>query len=60
MRIIRRRKFKIMGIGKIGDNKMSTTEYCRLVDENVCPDCGAELIPQEGCRICYNCGFTNC
>jgi len=44
----------------IGDNRMSTTEYCKLVDENICPDCGAELIPQGGCKTCRNCGFDEC
>ena len=25
-----------------------------------CPDCGGNLIHQEGCNICPNCGFTKC
>ena len=25
-----------------------------------CPDCGGNLIYQEGCNICPNCGFTKC
>ncbi|MGE4554291.1 MAG: ribonucleotide-diphosphate reductase subunit alpha, partial [Desulfovibrionaceae bacterium] len=26
----------------------------------VCPDCGQELVFEEGCHICKNCGFTRC
>ena len=25
-----------------------------------CPDCGAMLIPQEGCMICRCCGYERC
>ena len=25
-----------------------------------CPECGGPLIYQEGCNICFNCGFTKC
>jgi ribonucleoside-diphosphate reductase, adenosylcobalamin-dependent len=26
----------------------------------VCPDCGTELVFEEGCHICKQCGFTKC
>ncbi|KAB1441612.1 vitamin B12-dependent ribonucleotide reductase [Pseudodesulfovibrio senegalensis] len=25
-----------------------------------CPDCGSELVFEEGCHICKSCGFTKC
>jgi len=25
-----------------------------------CPDCGAELVFEEGCHVCKNCGYTKC
>lgn len=25
-----------------------------------CPDCGANLVMEEGCAKCYQCGFTKC
>jgi len=28
--------------------------------KNACPDCGEELIFQEGCFICQACGYTKC
>ena len=29
-------------------------------DIGQCPDCGGNLIHQEGCNICLSCGFTKC
>ncbi|MEZ6855023.1 vitamin B12-dependent ribonucleotide reductase [Halodesulfovibrio aestuarii] len=28
--------------------------------KQLCPDCGNELIFEEGCNKCYGCGFTKC
>lgn len=25
-----------------------------------CPDCGTDLVFEEGCHVCKNCGFTKC
>ena len=25
-----------------------------------CPDCGGELVMEEGCTKCYSCGFSKC
>ncbi len=30
------------------------------LDGSVCPECGGELIFQEGCHICQGCSFTKC
>lgn len=30
------------------------------LDRNLCPECGGELIFEEGCNICKACGFTKC
>ncbi len=30
------------------------------LDKQRCPDCGEELVFQEGCYICPGCGFTKC
>jgi ribonucleoside-diphosphate reductase alpha chain len=28
---------------------------------DICPQCGeATLLEQEGCRTCYNCGYSEC
>ena len=26
----------------------------------LCPECGGLLVYQEGCHICYGCGYTKC
>ncbi|SIO41649.1 vitamin B12-dependent ribonucleotide reductase [Halodesulfovibrio marinisediminis] len=28
--------------------------------KQLCPDCGGELIFEEGCNKCYSCGYTKC
>ena len=30
------------------------------LDKPRCPDCDSELVFQEGCHICANCGYTRC
>jgi len=35
-----------------GDNASLTSPRC--------PDCGADLVFEEGCHICKSCGFTKC
>ncbi len=34
--------------------------FSRNACENICPDCGAALCPEEGCMKCYLCGFSKC
>jgi hypothetical protein len=31
----------------------------RLIDNNICPDCTAKLVPASGCKIC-RCGWSQC
>ena len=31
-----------------------------LPNEEVCPECGDELIPKEGCYSCPGCGYSDC
>lgn len=33
---------------------------CDLTNTTPCPDCGAKLILEEGCKKCYQCGFSAC
>ena len=39
--------------------KMDTSEINKLIDENICPRCGAELRNGGNCHYC-TCGFSKC
>ncbi len=41
-------------------NGASVAEHAAPLDGSVCPECGGELIFQEGCHICQACSFTKC
>jgi hypothetical protein len=32
----------------------------QIVTANVCPDCGGQLVMQEGCEHCNRCGYSKC
>ena len=38
----------------------SISHHVSLFDRQVCPECGTELIFQEGCHHCPNCAYTKC
>ena len=44
---------------KESDGNSKTPEAIRS-GVGQCPECGGNLIYQEGCNICPNCGFTKC
>lgn len=29
-------------------------------DIEVCPLCGDRLVPQDGCHMCFSCGWSAC
>lgn len=35
-------------------------EYEAALAEGVCPECGEELIHEDGCVQCPRCGFSLC
>ncbi|MBE3579031.1 hypothetical protein VTU32_08240 [Thermoanaerobacter sp. CM-CNRG TB177] len=35
-------------------------KLAQAVQELYCPDCGAKLIPAEGCLYCPFCGWSKC
>ena len=37
-----------------------TTHTVSAFDRQLCPDCGGELVFQEGCHRCPNCAYTKC
>lgn len=28
--------------------------------DGLCPECSSPLVMQEGCRLCWNCGWSRC
>ena len=30
------------------------------MNKDTCPDCGCQLVFQEGCKICLACGYSAC
>ncbi len=41
-------------------NGATVSENVTPLDGSSCPECGGELIFQEGCHICQACSFTKC
>lgn len=61
--------WKILGL--IGEPTVGTLlfsikkvllSYCpdMVLDDELCPSCNGELVMQEGCVICPNCGYSKC
>ncbi|TCO68217.1 hypothetical protein [Caldanaerobacter subterraneus] len=40
--------------------KKETHRPVQTIQEFYCPDCGAKLIPAEGCLLCPFCGWSKC
>lgn len=34
--------------------------YEKLIEQNICPDCGGALTRKEGCISCLSCGWSKC
>jgi len=32
----------------------------RESDDDICPNCGAKMVREEGCKICRSCGYSAC
>jgi uncharacterized UBP type Zn finger protein len=35
-------------------------DFNTLINNNICPYCGAKLINEGGCKICHNCFWSAC
>jgi ribonucleoside-diphosphate reductase alpha chain len=45
---------------KVGANAVGNSKFAPLAGD-LCPECGeASVINEEGCRKCYNCGYSEC
>ncbi|MEF8824720.1 MAG: vitamin B12-dependent ribonucleotide reductase [Desulfohalobiaceae bacterium] len=38
----------------------TTPDNHNSLSKSVCPECGMDLVFQEGCFICHSCGYTKC
>lgn len=52
------RRDKSYDRAKTVSQELSKFRFKRTGD--LCPDCNQELIIQEGCNLCPNCGYTKC
>jgi len=41
----------------IGHQDMSEAQK---IKNGICPSCGGSLVFQEGCKVCYGCGWGGC
>lgn len=44
----------------VKETEKQQEEYDRLVEQNICPDCGGQLTRKEGCISCMSCGWSKC
>ena len=42
------------------NGRAQTSPAGDLLTRHLCPDCGAELVFQEGCHACPKCAYTKC
>ncbi|MFP4640659.1 MAG: vitamin B12-dependent ribonucleotide reductase [Dehalococcoidia bacterium] len=47
-------------VGHNGNGKEDQMDLGDEVGGGQCPECGSPLVYQEGCHICYACGYTKC
>lgn len=45
---------------EIDDMVESTNETVLINKTDTCPECNANLIEQEGCKLCMSCGYSRC
>ena len=43
----------------------NTTDISDQIDQaketdKSCPECSEEMVKQEGCQMCHNCGYSHC
>ncbi|AAM25201.1 hypothetical protein TTE2024 [Caldanaerobacter subterraneus subsp. tengcongensis MB4] len=51
---------KKRGIFMKEKEEKKSIKLAQAVQELYCPDCGAKLIPAEGCLYCPFCGWSKC
>jgi hypothetical protein len=40
--------------------KINEVSEAEKIKKGICPSCGGGLVFQEGCKMCYSCGWGGC
>ena len=49
------------GDGQVEAHPTTPAQQLTLKIGDLCPECGeASFVSEEGCRKCYNCGYSEC
>jgi ribonucleoside-diphosphate reductase alpha chain len=47
--------------GNQDSHTVASARQMALKTSELCPECGeASVVNEEGCRKCYNCGYSEC
>jgi hypothetical protein len=46
--------------GEAGVMCSEEVSEAQKIKNGICPSCGGSLVFQEGCKVCYGCGWGGC
>jgi hypothetical protein len=47
-------------LGKRMEMPEETISEAQKIKKGICPSCDGNLVFQEGCKMCYSCGWGGC
>ena len=47
-------------LGKGMEMPEETISEAQKIKKGICPSCDGNLVFQEGCKMCYSCGWGGC
>ena len=45
---------------KITPEEIAELSEAQKIKKGICPSCDGSLVFQEGCKVCYGCGWGGC